>query len=83
MEVYRPYRPAHQSTEFWYYHKGGVLLFGNRGKPLLYGLEAEHSQQDREAHYREGQNAVEQHSPHGLTFKDKLLTALSTDQERR
>lgn len=74
MKVYQPHQPAHQSTEFWYYPKGGVLLFENRGKPLLYSLEAEHSQRGREAHYREGPNAVAHHSPHGLTFKHKLLT---------
>ena len=73
MEVHRPHRPAHRSDEFWYYPKEAVLFFENRGTPLLYRLEAQHSQQDREAHHRETQNAFEHHSPHGLTFADKLL----------
>ena len=73
MDVYRPHRPAHRSDEFWYYPKESVLLFENRGQPFLYRLEAEHAQQDREAHYRASRNVVEHYSPHGLSFADRLL----------
>ena len=66
--------PAHQSDEFWYQPKEAVLLYENRGKPSLNYLEAKHSPQDSEAHYRERPNSYVHHVPHGLTFTDYLQT---------
>ena len=74
MDVYRPHRPAHQSDEFWYHPKEAVLLYENEGERFLNRLEAKHSQQDREAHYRERRNSYVHHLPHGLTFTENLLT---------
>ena len=74
MDVYRPHRPAHQSDKFWYHPKEAILLYENEGEPFLNRLEAKHSQQDREAHYRERPNSYVHHLPHGLTFTDYLLT---------
>lgn len=74
MEIYRPHHPTYKSDEFWYDHKEAVLLYENKGEPLRYRLEAVHPERGELQYHRERGNQFTHHSPHGLEFKDSLLT---------
>ena len=80
MEVHPPHRPAHESDEFWYYPKEAVLLYENEGKPSPTSLSAKHSEQGRREH-REARKGQREHvQPHGIKFRDGLLTPNQRDR---
>lgn len=80
MEVSAPHRPAHKSDEFWYYPKEALLLYENKGQPRPNYLESAHSDRGKWEHRQTQQGQGEHTAPHGIKFRDGLLTPSQRDR---
>ena len=80
MEVYAPHKPAHKSDEFWYYPKEAILFYENEGQPSPTSLAAKHSERGRWEHRELRRGRREHFQPHGIKFKDGILTPNQRDR---
>jgi len=80
MKIHPPHCPLHASHEFWYYPKEAILFYENEGQPRPTALSAKHSERSRRQHRRVRPTRWEHIEPHGITFKDVLLTPNQRDR---